>query len=150
MVALTIFFLGGVFAIYEGINKLSSEHKLNNPLVAVSILIISIGLESASLKSAVIESNLTRGRLGWGKFIRVSRDPELPVLLLENFAAVIGLVIALVGVSLTALTGSEIFDAVGTFFIGALLIAVAIVLGFEMKSLLIGEAETSGEESSSG
>ena len=140
IVALTIFFLGGLFAIYEAISKYSHPHKLTYPTVGISILLVSIIMEYLSLKAAVKESNVTRAGIAWGKFIRLSKNPELPVLLLENLAAVLGLLFALLGVVLTLVTGNEIFDAIATFMIGTLLIFVAGVLGLEMKSLLIGEA----------
>lgn len=140
IVALTIFFLGGLFAIYESVNKLHHPHKLTYPYVAITILLVAIVMEYLSLNSAVKESNRTRGGKSWGTFIRLSKNPELTVLLLEDLAAVLGLFFALSGVVLTLITGNEIFDAIGTFLIGGLLIIVAGVLGFEMKSLLIGES----------
>jgi cation diffusion facilitator family transporter len=140
MVALTIFFVGGLFAIYEAVNKLNHPHALNYPLVAIVILIVAIIMEFFSLRAAVKVSNLTRNGKSWGAFIRQSKNPELTVLLLEDLAALLGLFFALFGVLLSLVTGNGIFDTIATFFIGSLLIVVALVLGLEMKSLLIGEA----------
>jgi divalent metal cation (Fe/Co/Zn/Cd) transporter len=104
--------------------------------------VVAIGLESFSFRTAIRETNLVRGGASWGAFIRHARAPELPVILLEDFAALVGLVLALFGVGLTLLTGSGIWDGVGTLAIGVLLVCVAIVLARETKSLLLGEAAT--------
>ena len=104
------------------------------------VLVVSIGLESYSFRTAILESNHVRGSRSWGEFIRRAKAPELPVVLLEDFAALIGLVFALFGVGLTLLTHNGIWDAVGTALIGILLVVVAITLSVEMKSLLLGEA----------
>ena len=116
------------------------------PWLPVLILLVAIGLESFSLRTAVKESNLVRqpGQ-SWVSFVRHSRAPELPVVLLEDIGALIGLVFALFGVSLTWITGNSIFDAIGTLFIGVLLIVIAVILGIETKSLLVGEGATESE-----
>ncbi|QJY46730.1 cation diffusion facilitator family transporter [Pseudonocardia broussonetiae] len=142
VVALLLFTLGSVFALYEGIHKLESHEPLTSPLVAVAILVIAIGLESYSFRTAVTESRPLKGGGTWWQFIRQSKVPELPVVLLEDFGALIGLVLALLGVGLTVLTGNSVFDALGTIGIGLLLGAIAIILIVEMKSLLIGEGAT--------
>lgn len=142
VVALLLFTLGSVFALYEGIHKLESHEPLTSPLVAVAILLIAIGLESYSFRTALTESRPLKGRGTWWQFIRQSKVPELPVVLLEDFGALIGLVLALLGVGLTVATGNPVFDALGTIAIGLLLGAIAIVLIVEMKSLLIGEGAT--------
>ena len=103
------------------------------------VLSIAIVLESFSLRTAVQESNHVRGKLSWVQFVRRAKAPELPVVLLEDVAALIGLVFAFIGVGLTWITGNSLFDAIGTLFIGTLLIIVAVVLGMETKSLLVGE-----------
>ena len=103
------------------------------------VLSIAIVLESFSLRTAVKESNHVRGKQSWVQFVRRAKAPELPVVLLEDVAALIGLVFAFIGVGLTCITGNPVFDAIGTLFIGTLLIVVAIVLGIETKSLLVGE-----------
>jgi cation diffusion facilitator family transporter len=139
IVALLLFTLGSVFALYEGIEKLAHPGELTSPLVAIIILLVAIGLEGFSFRTAIHESRELKGRLSWWQFIRQSTTPELPVVLLEDFGALIGLVLALLGVGLTLLTGEGVFDALGTIGIGLLLGVIAIVLIIEMKSLLIGE-----------
>ena len=139
VVALLLFSLGSVFALYEGIHKLESEEPLTSPLVAVIILVVAIGLEGFSFRTAITESRPLKGRLSWWGFIRQSKSPELPVVLLEDFGALIGLILALLGVGLSVLTGNPVFDALGTIAIGVLLGVIAAILIVEMKSLLIGE-----------
>jgi cation diffusion facilitator family transporter len=140
VVALLIFTLGSVFALYEGIHKLTGESEdLTSPVVAVVILVVAIGLEGFSFRTAVKESRELKGDQTWWGFIRTATNPELPVVLLEDFGALIGLVLALLGVGLSVLTGEVVFDAIGTICIGVLLGAIAIVLIVETKSLLIGE-----------
>ena len=139
VVALLLFSLGSVFALYEGIHKLESEEPLTSPIVAVIILVVAIGREGFSCRTAIAESRPLKGRLSWWGFIRQSKSPELPVVLLEDFGALIGLVLALLGVGLSVLTGNPVFDALGTIAIGVLLGVIAVILIVEMKSLLIGE-----------
>ena len=145
VVALVLFSLGAVFAMYEGYHKISHPEPLTSPLVAVAILVVAIGLESYSFRTAMVESRPLKGTGTWWQFIRRSRNPELPVVLLEDTGALLGLVFALVGVGLTMITGNPIWDGVGTFLIGALLGVIAVILMVEMHSLLIGESAT-GEE----
>jgi cation diffusion facilitator family transporter len=142
VVALLLFTLGSVFALYEGIHKLESHEPLTSPLVAVAILVIAIGLESFSFRTAIHESRPLKGSGTWWQFIRQSKVPELPVVLLEDLGALVGLVLALLGVGLTVLTGDSVFDALGTICIGVLLGVIAIILIVEMKSLLVGEGAT--------
>jgi cation diffusion facilitator family transporter len=139
VVSIILFSIGGVFSLYEGINKLQDPRPLENAWVPILVLIVAIGLESFSLRTAVKESNLVRGNQTWTTFIRRTKAPELPVVLLEDVAALTGLAFALLGVGLTIITGNGIFDAVGTLAIGVLLVLVAIVLAVETKSLLVGE-----------
>ncbi len=139
VVSIILFSVGGVFSLYEGIEKLRHPHPLDNIWVPLLVLVIAIGLESFSLRTAVRESTPLKGAQSWAQFIRRAKAPELPVVLLEDVAALIGLVFALFGVGLTAITGNGVFDGIGTLLIGTLLIAVAIVLGIETKSLLVGE-----------
>ncbi|UQX87534.1 cation diffusion facilitator family transporter [Jatrophihabitans telluris] len=140
LVALCLFSVGGLFALYEGVEKIRHPHHLDSPLIAVLVLFIAIGLESWSFRTAIHESAELKGDSSWVAFIRHAKTPELPVVLLEDFAALIGLVLALTGVGLTAATGDAVWDGVGTAAIGVLLIAVAVVLVIETKSLLLGEA----------
>ncbi|WP_232665138.1 cation diffusion facilitator family transporter [Pseudonocardia sp. TRM90224] len=142
VVALLLFTLGSVFALYEGIHKLESHEPLDSPLVAVAILVIAIGLESYSFRTAIVESRPLKGDGTWWQFIRQSKVPELPVVLLEDLGALVGLVLALLGVGLAMITGDPVFDAFGTIAIGILLGIIAVILIIEMKSLLIGEGVT--------
>ncbi|HEY9423607.1 MAG TPA: cation diffusion facilitator family transporter, partial [Microterricola sp.] len=141
VVSIILFSVGGVFSLYEGFSKLQDPHPLDPAWwwLPIVVLLVAIVLESFSLRTAVKESNHVRGKQSWVAFVRHAKAPELPVVLLEDVAALIGLVFALIGVGLTAITGNGVYDAVGTLFIGLLLIAVAIVLGIETKSLLVGE-----------
>jgi cation diffusion facilitator family transporter len=146
VVALVLFSLGAVFATYEGVEKLIHPHELDDPAIAFVVLGIAICLELFSFRTAIREANRVRGGRGWWEFIRTSRSPELPVVLLEDLGALIGLLFALTGVSLTVITGEEVFDALGSIAIGLLLGVIAIVLAIEMKSLLIGEAAVPEDE----
>lgn len=148
VVALVIFSLGSLFALYEGIEKIrhSHDHGLESPYVAIAILLVAIALESYSFHTAQKESRPLKGDASWWRFIRNSRSPELPVVLLEDTGALIGLVLALGGVGLTMITGDAVWDGIGTLSIGVLLGAIAIVLIVEMKSLLIGEGATVEQE----
>lgn len=145
VVALVLFSLGSVFALYEGYEKIVRPHELKSPLVAVAILVVAICLESYSFRTAMVESRPLKGAGSWWRFIRMSRNPELPVVLLEDTGALIGLVFALSGVGLTVLTGNPVWDGIGTVAIGVLLGIIAIVLMVEMHSLLIGEGATARE-----
>ncbi|MFL6206708.1 MAG: cation diffusion facilitator family transporter [Acidimicrobiales bacterium] len=139
IVALVLFSLGGGFAIFEGIEKILHPHELESVGVAIAILLFALGLEGYSFRTAVIESNKVREDASWWQFIRRSRNPELPVVLLEDLAALTGLVIALGALTLSVVTDDPRYDGIGTLMIGLLLTAVAIVLAVEMKSLLLGE-----------
>jgi cation diffusion facilitator family transporter len=146
VVALVLFSLGSLFAIYEGIHKIQHPEELTSPMVAVVILLVAVGLETYSWFTAVRESRPLKGSASWWQFIRNSRSPELPVVLLEDTGALIGLVLALCGVGLTVVTDDPIWDGIGTLGIGILLGLIAIVLIVEMQSLLIGEGVTADDE----
>ena len=145
VVAIILFSIGGVFSLYEGVSKLQDPHPLENAWLPIVVLLIAIGLESFSLRTAVRESNHVRGTQGWIQFIRRAKAPELPVVLLEDVAALLGLTFALFGVGLTILTGDSMWDAVGTIMIGVLLVLVAVVLGLETGSLLVGEGASTDD-----
>lgn len=145
VVALLLFSLGSVFATYEGIHKLQSHEPLTSPLVAIGILAVAIVLETFSFRTAIAESRPLKGSDSWWQFIKRSKSPELPVVLLEDAGALFGLVLALGGVGLSVLTGDVIWDAIGTLAIGALLGVIAIILIVETKSLLIGEGSDQDE-----
>jgi cation diffusion facilitator family transporter len=140
VVSLVIFSLGSLFALYEGIGRLRDPHDISSPGWAIGVLLVGIVLEGGSCAMAVRESNAVRGKASWWEFIRHSKSPELPVVLLEDIGALAGLVIALTGVALATLTGNPVFDAFGSIAIGILLGVIAVVLAIEMQSLLIGEA----------
>ncbi|WP_431967775.1 cation diffusion facilitator family transporter [Nocardia sp. bgisy134] len=146
IVALVLFTLGSVYAIYEGIHKIQHPEELSSPIVAIVILLIAIGLETFSFVTAMRESRPLKGGASWWRFIRNSRSPELPVVLLEDTGALVGLVLAFLGVGLTMLTDNAIWDGIGTLCIGALLGVIAIILIIEMQSLLIGEGATPEED----
>ena len=139
MVSIVLFAVGGLFSINEGLSKLSHPHELGMVWLPLVVLGAAIAMESFSFRTAIIESNHVRGNQGWIEFIRRAKSPELPVILLEDFAALIGLVLAFAGVGLSVITHNPVWDALGTLAIGALLILVAIVLGLETSSLLVGE-----------
>ena len=143
IVAIVLFSVGGLFALYEGYHKVHDPHGIDSwKWVPIAVLLIAIVMESLSFRTAITESNKLRGHVSWIRFVRNARAPELPVILLEDFAALTGLVLALIGVSLTLVTGNGVFDGLGSMAIGALLVCVAIFLAIEMKSLLLGESAT--------
>ena len=139
VVAIILFSIGGLFSVYEGVEKLTHPHPLEVPWLPVVVLLIAIVLETFSFRTAIKESLPHKGKATWMQFIRHSKAPELPVVLLEDLAALLGLILALLGVGLTILTGDSMWDGIGTIAIGVLLIVVAITLGIETKSLLVGE-----------
>ncbi|MFS0731148.1 cation diffusion facilitator family transporter [Curtobacterium sp. 1P10AnD] len=145
VVSIVLFSVGGVFSLYEGIEKLRHPHPLESWWLPLLVLVIAIGLEGFSLRTALREARPNKGSLSWVQFVRRAKAPELPVVMLEDTAALTGLVFALFGVGLTAITGNGVFDAIGTILIAVLLIAVALVLGVETKSLLVGEGATAAD-----
>ncbi|WP_078279956.1 cation diffusion facilitator family transporter [Mycobacteroides franklinii] len=146
VVALVLFTLGSVFALYEGYHKIHAPEHLQSPIVAIVILAVAIALEGYSFRTAFVESKPLKGGASWWQFIRNSRNPELPVVLLEDTGALLGLAFALFGVGMTIVTGDPVWDGIGTMAIGVLLGIIAIVLMVEMKSLLIGEGATAAQE----
>jgi cation diffusion facilitator family transporter len=140
VVALVLFTMGSLFALYEGYHKVHDPHELTTPWVAIGILLFAIVAESFSFRTAIRESRPGKGDASWVAFIRHSKSPELPVVLLEDLAALIGLVLALLGVVLSVVLDAPVWDGIGTLAIGALLAVVAVVLAIEMKGLLIGES----------
>ncbi len=141
VVAVVLFTVGGAFALYEGIEKLRHHsHAVESYAIAIGVLVVAIILESFSMRTAIVETRPhLKGRSYW-RFIRESKTPELPVVLLEDLGALVGLILALVGVSLSAVTHDPMWDALGTIAIGALLVVIAVILAIEMHGLLIGES----------
>ena len=140
VVAVVLFTAGGLFALLEGVEKLRHPHELESWEWAAGTLVVAFVLEAFSLRTAVRESRALKGEQRWSAFVRHAKVPELPVVLLEDMGALLGLAFALVGVGLAEVTGNPRFDALGSIAIGLLLGFIAFVLAVEMKSLLIGEA----------
>jgi cation diffusion facilitator family transporter len=142
VVAVVLFTIGAVFSLYEGIEKIRHPHDVQSPIWAFAVLIFAIVAEGFSFRTAITESNTIRGDVSWFNFIRRAKAPELPVVLLEDFGALLGLVLALFGVAMAVITGNGVWDGVGTLMIGILLAIIAVILAIETKSLLIGESAT--------
>ncbi|GAA3790742.1 cation diffusion facilitator family transporter [Streptomyces chiangmaiensis] len=140
LVSIVLFSVGGMFAIYEGYEKISHPHEVENWYWPVGVLVFAILAEGFSFHTAIKESNELRGTQSWAQFIRRAKAPELPVVLLEDFGALIGLILALGGVGIALITGDGVWDGIGTVCIGVLLVSIALVLAAETKSLLLGEA----------
>jgi cation diffusion facilitator family transporter len=140
VVALVLFSLGGLFSAYEGYHKIANPHAIDSPAVAIGILALALVFEAFALRTAIRHATPQRGTQSWTQYIRESRSPELPVLLLEDSGALLGLAFALIGVVLALITGNPVFDGIGTLAIGLLLLGIAVVLAIEMRSLLIGES----------
>jgi cation diffusion facilitator family transporter len=143
LVAVVLFAVGGCFAVYEGIEKILHPHPLESWYWAVGVLVFAVVMEGYSFRTAMRETNAAREEQGWFQFIRRAKAPELPVVLLEDAGALVGLVLALIGVGLTVATGSSVWDGLSTLCIGLLLVVIAIVLALETKSLLLGESADS-------
>ena len=139
MVAIVLFMVGGIYSLYEGWHKWSHPEPVTDYWIAIGVLTIAIILETLSFRTAIIEANKVRGKRSFAKFVRDARQPELPVILLEDFGALIGLVFALIGVGAAVVTGDGRWDGMGAMAIGSLLIAIAVILVREMAGMLIGE-----------
>jgi cation diffusion facilitator family transporter len=143
IVAIVLFSVGGLFALYEGWHKLQHPEPIESwKWVPVTVLLVAIALETYSFRTAIVESNHVRGGQSWVEFVRRAKAPELPVVLLEDLGALVGLVLALFGVGLTLLTDDGTWDGIGTVCIGVLLVCIAVILAIETKSLLLGEGAT--------
>ncbi|MFF7182619.1 cation diffusion facilitator family transporter [Streptomyces sp. NPDC008121] len=140
LVSIVLFSVGGMFAIYEGYEKIKHPHEIEAWYWPVGVLVFAIIAETFSFRTAIKESNHIRGGLSWKEFVRRAKAPELPVVLLEDLGALVGLILALGGVSLALATGDGLWDGIGTLCIGVLLIVIALVLAVETKSLLLGES----------
>lgn len=140
LVSIVLFTIGGVFALYEGYEKIREPHEIEHWYWPVGVLLFAVIAEGFSFRTAINESNGLRGEQSWASFIRTAKAPELPVVLLEDFGALVGLVLALGGVGIALATGDGVWDGIGTLCIGILLVVIALVLAAETKSLLLGEA----------
>jgi cation diffusion facilitator family transporter len=146
IVAVVLFTVGGAYSAYDGIHKIMHPGPITSPLVAFAVLAVAACMESFSLRTAIMEANQLREGRSWGTFIRRAKGPDLPVVLLEDTAALIGLAFAFAGVLLTVLTGNGAWDGAGSLGIGVLLACVAAVVAAETKSLLIGESASAEME----
>ena len=140
IVAVVLFLIGGLFSLYEGLHKWQDPEPLNDWWIAVLVLVIAIGLEAFSFRTALREANKSRGTRSLANFVKDSRQPELPVILLEDAGALVGLVFALIGVGMAVITGDGRWDAVGAMAVGTLLVVIAIFLAMEMATMLVGES----------
>ena len=140
IVAVMLFTVGAAFSVYEGVHKIISPETVDSPTVAFVVLGLSAVLEGFSLRTAIHEANEIRGGVGWRSFVHLTKSAELPVVLMEDLAALIGLFFAFLGVLLSVLTGDGVWDGAGSVAVGALLGCAAFIVGYESKSLLIGES----------
>ncbi len=140
IVAVVLFLIGGLFSLYEGLHKWQDPEPLNDWWIAVLVLVVAIGLETVSFRTALREANKSRGKRSLVKFVKDSRQPELPVILLEDAGALVGLVFALIGVGMAVITGDGRWDAVGAMAVGTLLVVIAVFLAMEMATMLVGES----------
>ena len=140
IVSIVLFLVGGVFSLYEGIHKIQHPEKLDDAWIAFVVLIFAIILESLSFRTAIKEANRARGKRSFPRFLKDARQPELPVILLEDAGALVGLVLALFGVSMAVVTGDGRWDGIGAMSIGVLLVVIAIFLSMEMSAMLVGES----------
>ena len=140
VVAVMLFSVGALFSIYDGVEKLVHPHELESAQWAIGILLGATCLEALSFRTGIHEARKVKRNTSWWRFIRTAKNPELPVVLLEDLAALLGLAFALCAVVAADVTGDAKYDAMGSLAIGVLLGIVAIVLAIEMRSLLLGEA----------
>jgi cation diffusion facilitator family transporter len=146
VVAVVLFTVGALFSIYEGVHKLTDPHPVETPGWAFGVLIFAIAAEAYSFRTAIQEANAVRNGRSWVEFVRRAKAPELPVVLLEDLGALLGLIFALFGVTMAVITGNGVWDGVGTVMIGVLLGIIAVILAMETKSLLIGEGANPEDE----
>lgn len=146
VVSVVLFVLGGLFALYEGVHKISNAGDVGDVRVALIVLVVAIALEGMSFRTAVREANRDRGARGFIRYLRESRAPEIPVILLEDSGALLGLLFALIGVGMSAITGDGRWDGLGAVAVGVLLVCIAAFLAVETSSLLLGEAALPEEE----
>ncbi|MCU0277613.1 MAG: cation diffusion facilitator family transporter, partial [Candidatus Nanopelagicales bacterium] len=146
VVSIVLFLVGGIFSLYEGFHKFTHPEELRDVGIAIGVLLIAIALEAFSFRTAMREANKSRGRRSLFRYVRDARQPELPVVLLEDSGALIGLVFALIGVGMATLTGDGRWDGLGAMAVGTLLVVIAVFLAFEMASMLVGESALPEQE----
>ncbi len=146
IVAIVLFVIGGIFSLYEGVHKFQHPEEVSNTTVALAVLFVAIILESLSLRTALKEVNAIRGKRTLWQFIRAARQPELPVIVLEDIGALLGLVFALFGVGIATVTNNSQWDGLGAIAVGILLVVIAVILAFEMTSMLVGESALKEDE----
>ena len=140
IVAVVLFLVGGLFSLYEGLHKIQHPEEVRDAWIAFLVLGVAIILEAASFRTALLEARKARGSRSLFRFIRDARQPELPVILLEDAGALVGLAFALCGVSLAVITGNGIWDGIGAMCVGTLLVIIAVFLAMEMAAMLVGES----------
>ena len=146
VVAIVLFTVGGLYSLYEGIHKLQHGEELKDLNIAIGVLIFAIILEGFSFRTALKEANKARGSYSLKAFVKRVRQPELPVILLEDTGALIGLMFALFGVGMAQITGNSQWDAIGAIAVGSLLVVIAVFLALEMSRMLVGEAALPEEQ----
>ncbi len=146
VVSIVLFLVGGIFSLYEGFHKFTHPEELRDVGIAIGVLLIAIALEAFSFRTAMREANKSRGRRTLFRFVRDARQPELPVVLLEDSGALIGLMFALIGVGMATVTGDGRWDGLGAMAVGTLLVVIAVFLAFEMSSMLVGESALPEQE----
>lgn len=140
IVAIVLFVVGGIYSLYEGIHKVTHPEEIGDTRIAIAVLVVAIVLESFSLRTALQEVEHVRGKRTLWQFIRAARQPELPVIVLEDIGALTGLVFAFVGVVGSTVTGDARWDGLGAAAVGSLLVVIAVILSLEMTSMLVGES----------
>lgn len=146
VVSMILFSVGGLFAVYEGVHKIEHPEQVRDAQWAIGVLLVAMVLEAFSLRTAVKEANRSRGSRTLFRYIREAREPELPVVLLEDTGALVGLVLAFTGISLSTVTGNGLWDGIGSVSIGMLLLAIAVFLALEVASMLVGESAIPQEQ----
>ncbi|MEI8081504.1 MAG: cation diffusion facilitator family transporter [Actinomycetes bacterium] len=146
VVSMILFSVGGLFALYEGIHKIEHPEQIHDAAWAIGVLLVAAALEGFSFRTALHEANRSRGEKSLFHYVRDTRQPELPVVLLEDSGALVGLVLALIGVTMSMVTGNGVWDGIGSASIGLLLLVIAGFLALEMASMLVGESAVPQEE----
>jgi cation diffusion facilitator family transporter len=146
VVSIVLFLVGGLFSLYEGFHKFHHPEELRDVGIAIGVLLIAILLEAFSFRTALREARKSRAGRTLFRYVRDARQPELPVVLLEDFGALVGLMFALVGVGMATVTGDSRWDGLGAMAVGALLVVIAVFLAFEMASMLVGESALPEQE----